>query len=141
MKTTISGLRFPGVLFIFVALLLLFLPASGRADCPDRVTCYMKVYNGFTYDSIWKGNLSTPTCWKIGHQCAPWNCSGNSMTSDDLVNECIRRFKLKAAHEGEKACIVIPELPQMEHSLNGFHEHCNELPFTGLFSPLSPAVY
>lgn len=118
----------------FAAVLLLSLPVPGRAACPDRVTCYMKVYEfageGYGLVSHWKGNISTPTCWKVGHQCAPWNCGGNNTTSDYWVNECIHRFNIKALHKdkGEEACIAIPEIKGSDNHISAFHQHCTKLP-------------
>jgi|GEM_PF-1566570 len=135
MKKTINGLLFSGMVLTFVAMLLLLLPASGHASCPDRVTCYARVRTGPDnpidrgYTTVWKGNILTPTCWKVGHQCAPWNCGGNSTTSDYWVNECIKRFNIKATQQGEQACIIIPEIKHSEQSLDGYHFHCNDLPF------------
>ena len=128
MKKIINGLLFSGMVVALVALLLLSLPTPGHASCPDRVTCFMKVPELTYMDEVWKGNISTPTCWKVGHQCKPWNCSGNTTDADYWVNECIRRFNIKATKQGEKACIRMPEIKRSEHSLDGYGEHCKDLP-------------
>ena len=67
---------------ILIALTIIIIPVAGfTMSCADKVVCYYVTANVDSGDYHRVGEISTPTCWKIFHQCRPWHCEGYKDTN------------------------------------------------------------
>lgn len=91
------------------AIFLMLMPFAVVAACPDQAVC-QRYWQGNTEYGDRVGIISTSTCWKVGHQCRPWNCSGDNTTSDYWINRCIQDFNVKhvAGRVDDKICVTFP---------------------------------
>lgn len=82
------------IISIIIAMTLIIIPVTGLAmSCADKVVCYYVTANVDSGDYHRVGEISTPTCWKIFHQCRPWHCDGYKDTNNDYwKNKCVQRF-------------------------------------------------
>lgn len=100
------------VIAAFAALVVA--PQHGLADCPDELRCSLyQVDGGYGKDKD-LGVMKTPTCWKLGQGCRPWNCSAyNGFDRTKWVNMCIQQYAIKPSTQKnitfEQVCVAFKE--------------------------------
>jgi len=88
------------VLAFLVSAAILITPLTGFADCPDEAICYITwtfndpgILNDVKLEHRELGTIKTPTCWKFGIGCRPWNCTAYQHTNADYwLDRCAEKF-------------------------------------------------
>ena len=105
--------------FCILTLVFAVLPQMALASCPDQAVCelYWSPNNSGDPGQKRVGIIDTPTCWKIGHQCRPWHCGGDSTNSDHWINRCVSTYGVthNANHRNEKICVIFPSVKTSLH--------------------------
>jgi hypothetical protein len=107
-KTRIGAFSAGSALLMLAALALAPLAA---ADCPDIVSCQIKVWLGRSSTHQEVGKIHVPTCYKFGKGCRPWHCDGQweHTNRDYWTDQCVKR--VPSCKPSEECAAKFPGAP------------------------------